>query len=119
MVVEQKIASNWHSNWSPGLILGAFYTIFVEPDPFKGVLGPSLAGQRPETKTKMQNPLKNPTQHLISNTRNRRGCFTPAAQSAKAVARQPDRSTGTGHNENCGAAAGGQRTLVLGLILGN
>jgi hypothetical protein len=27
LVVEQKTATEWHYNWSPGLLLGAFYTI--------------------------------------------------------------------------------------------
>ncbi len=28
LVVEQNIATEWRYNWFPGLILGAFYTIF-------------------------------------------------------------------------------------------
>ncbi len=28
LVVEQKMVTKWYSNWSPGLIFGAFYTMF-------------------------------------------------------------------------------------------
>jgi hypothetical protein len=39
-------------NLVSGAEFSAFYTFF-EPDPFKGVLGPSLAGKRPETETQI------------------------------------------------------------------
>ncbi len=52
LVVEQNIATKWYYNCSPGLNFGAIYIVF-EPGPFKGVLGPSLAGKRPKTKTQI------------------------------------------------------------------
>ncbi len=48
LVVEQQIATKWHWDLFPGPILGRS-TPFVELDPVKGVLGPSLAGKRPKT----------------------------------------------------------------------
>ncbi len=36
-----------------GADLGCFLHHVVVPDPFQGVLGPSLAGQRPKPETKM------------------------------------------------------------------
>ena len=44
--------TNTH-NWSPGLILCAFYTIFSSLTRLKGVLGPSLAGKRTKTETQI------------------------------------------------------------------
>ncbi len=45
--------TKWHWNWFPGLILNAFCTI-VKPDPSGGVLGSSLAGERPKSRQKFK-----------------------------------------------------------------
>ncbi len=50
---DQKMLTKRPSNWSPGLILSAFRTVF-EPDPLERVSGPSSAGNRPKTKSKFK-----------------------------------------------------------------
>ncbi len=90
---EQKIVTEWDYNWSPGLILGAFYTMFASLTCLTGSWGPVWPENGPKPKLNFRFYFPNMSPILRDTNRCLRMPVGCESRSSRSIMRSSSRLT--------------------------